>query len=180
MKMIKHIFRTAMLAGAISCLGHAFSVSGATATVLVGSGGLKFVPAVTNITVNDRVIWNWAGSPHSTTSGTAGTPDGLWDSSVQNAPHSFTNIFNTVGTFPYYCILHASLGMTGTIIVAAASPPTANVLVGRGGLVFSPAVTNIPVHGRVIWTWTSTFHSTTSGTSAGGTGTPDGLWDSSV
>lgn len=182
MKMTKKLFRLACWSVAIGGgFAPALSVVAATTTVLVGSGGLRFVPATASIATGDSVIWSWAASGHSTTSGTVSggtaTPDNLWNSQVQNVPHSFTNTFDTAGTFPYYCIPHAAAGMTGTIIV---EPPTTVVQVGNGGLVFSPATASLPVHGRVIWNWSGTFHSTTSGTVNGFNATPDGLWDSGV
>ncbi len=125
-----------VMAATLLCFGHALPGLGATATVLVGSGAsLVFVPATTNIAVNDRVIWSWAGNFHSTTSGTTSggtaTPDGLWDSGVFNAPHSFTNTFSSAGTFPFYCSVHFGSGMKVTIVVTAPnSPPTpANVTI---------------------------------------------------
>lgn len=48
------------------------------------------------------------------------TPDGhsAW-SEWQTAANgeTFEVTFNTAGTYPYYCVPHRSLGMTGTIIV---------------------------------------------------------------
>ncbi len=57
---------------------------------------------------------------------------------------------------------------------------TATVLVANGGLVFTPAITNIAANDSVIWSWSESNHSSTSGTTGGGTKTPDGLWDSGV
>jgi plastocyanin len=106
----------------------------ATAVVLVGSGGDHFVPAVTNISAGDRVIWSWVGNNHNTVSTT-----GLWSSSVTNAGASFTNTFNSAGTFPYECTIHVSFGMTGTINVSAAanSPPSVAITNLSSGAVFA-------------------------------------------
>jgi plastocyanin len=129
--------------------GCTFSDFAATTTVLVGSSGLVFTPATANIAVNDRVIWTWGGpatTPHSTTSGTVtttstttnATPDGLWDSGVAAGAHSFTNIFNSAGSFPYYCQVHFNKGMTGTIIVSGSSlPPSIAITNPVNGTVFS-------------------------------------------
>jgi plastocyanin len=132
---------------AVLCLGCVFSGVAATATVLVGSGGNVFTPATTNIAVNDQVIWTWSGAaPHSTTSGTVvitptstnDIPDGLWDSGVAMAAHSFTNTFSSAGSFPYYCQIHFNKGMTGTIIVTAPNlPPTVTITNPAAGAVFS-------------------------------------------
>jgi plastocyanin len=132
-------------------LGHggAFSGLAATATVQVGTNGKVFTPATTHIAVNDRVIWTWGGpatTPHSTTSGTVvitrtstnDIPDGLWDSGVVAGTHSFTNTFGSAGSFPYYCQVHFNVGMTGAVIVAAASlPPTVAITNPAPGTVFS-------------------------------------------
>jgi plastocyanin len=106
----------------------------ATAVVLVGSGGDHFVPAVTNIVAGDRVIWSWVGNNHDTVSTT-----GLWTSSVTNAGASFTNTFNTAGSFPYECTIHFQFGMTGTIIVSGVAnvPPTVSITNLSSGAVFA-------------------------------------------
>jgi plastocyanin len=96
----------------------------ATVTVQVGAGGTVFSPATATVIVGDTIHWVWAGSPHSTTSGTCSgftcTPDGTWDSGVQNTGFTFDHTFATKGLFHYYCLVHGSM-MTGTIIVV---PPT--------------------------------------------------------
>jgi plastocyanin len=119
------------------CIGLAPSGQAASATVSVGSTPFAFTPATTNINVGDQVIWVWGGTFHSTTSGTVtgsgvgavATPDGLWNSTlITSLPHSFTNTFNSPGTFPYYCSQHFSSGMKGAIIVAAPnSPPVVTI-----------------------------------------------------
>jgi plastocyanin len=128
MKMMKKLARNL---GYALVLGLTLPAPGATTTVLVGSGGLVFVPATATIAQHDSVIWSWSGGPHSTTSGTTSgstaSPNGLWDSSLNSPPHSFTNTFNSAGTFPYYCSVpfHFENGMKGTIVVTAANnPPT--------------------------------------------------------
>ncbi len=120
--------------------------------MLVGSGGLVFVPATTDIPVNGSVIWSWAGTFHSTTSGTPpGTPNGLWDSTVNNAPHSFTRTFTTAGTFPYYCSIHFSEGMVGSIIVTnPAVPPVVTITNPASGAILSaPASLNLAASASV-------------------------------
>lgn len=124
---------SAILLGILSSLGLAPAGLAATATVSVGSTLFAFTPATTNINTGDQVVWVWAGTFHSTTSGTVSgtvaTPDGLWDSGlITSLPHSFTNTFNNAGTFPYYCSFHFNSGMKGTIIVAAPnSPPVVTI-----------------------------------------------------
>jgi plastocyanin len=139
MKAIKNVFGIINLVIGIMLFGQPTSTLGQSATVLVGSGGLRFVPATTNIPVNGSVIWSWAGNFHSSTSGSPpGTPNGLWDSHVNNAPHSFTNTFTSAGTFPYYCSIHFGSGMVGSIIVnSAAAPPSVTITNPASGTVLS-------------------------------------------
>jgi hypothetical protein len=82
---------------------------------------LQFLPDPVNISVGDTVRWTWGDNGHSSTSGTPGFPNGLWDSGIQNQPYTFSHTFNSAGSFPYYCIPHGQCcGMTGTINVASA------------------------------------------------------------
>jgi plastocyanin len=98
-----------------------------TVTVQVGPGGaIAFSPAAVTINVGDTVHWVWGSDMHSTTSGTCSgatcTPDGKWDSGVHNAPHTFDFTFTGPGTFAYFCTIHGTLGMTGTITVVNPAP----------------------------------------------------------
>jgi plastocyanin len=76
--------------------------------------------STTTIHVGDSVKWTWIGSPHSTTSGSCSgggcSPDGHWDSNINNSGHTFTFAFSQAGTFPYYCRVHLS-AMTGSVVV---------------------------------------------------------------
>jgi plastocyanin len=110
--------------GAMIC---APGLSGFAASVTIDVGNTNFIGvAVTNINVNDSIIWVWEGSLHSTTStNSSGT---LWDSGINNAPHSFTNTFTSPGSFPFFCTVHVSFGMTGVVNVAgSALPPTVSI-----------------------------------------------------
>ena len=132
--MTRYLFKAVLVSAAVAVFGGSLTGSAAIANVLVGSGGLVFTPATTNIAVNDRVIWTWAGNNHSTTSDT----NGLWDSLVNNSPHSFTNTFTSAGTFPYHCTIHVNFGMKGTIIVASPNvPPTVTITNPVSGTVFA-------------------------------------------
>ena len=142
MKAITNLLRLALFSVSTILFIHATAGFGATAIVLVGSGGLVFVPAITNIAVNDTVTWTWSGSFHSTTSGTVSgttaTANGLWDSGVNNAPHAFSQSFANAGTFPYYCSFHFGSGMKGSIIVTApAVPPTVTITNPASGTTLS-------------------------------------------
>ena len=90
----------------------------ATIDVQVAASGLQFTPQDVTINVGDTVRWTWVGSGHSTTSGTPGNPDGLWDSGVQNAGFTFSFTFTTAGVFNYYCSPHGlCCGMIGSVSV---------------------------------------------------------------
>ena len=53
---------------------------------------------------------------------------------------------------------------------------TVTVMVGNGGFIFTPSTVTIHPGDTVQWTWSSTGHSSTSGTP----GHPSGLWDSGI
>jgi len=64
--------------------------------------------------------------------------------------HQFT--FTDVGTWGYRCIVHGSLGMTGTVIVDPASTDSSlSVTVGSPPNMFSPASVTIKPGGKVTW-----------------------------
>src|SRR5215472_16801111 len=118
------------VATAVLIIGYPKPVSATTFSVTVGpSGNLVFMPSSVTIHPGDMVKWTWGSDFHSTTSGSPGMPNGIWDSGVINTGSTFTHTFNSVGTFPYYCITHGGCcGMVGTVQVVAPSPtptPTA-------------------------------------------------------
>src|SRR6266403_3068658 len=96
-----------------------------TVTVTVGNGGFFFSPSSVTIHPGDTVQWTWSSSGHSSTSGSPGMPNGLWDSGILNQGAVFTQTFNTVGSFPYYCTPHgACCNMVGTVTVVSNPTPT--------------------------------------------------------
>ena len=98
--------------------------SAATVTVTVGNGGPVFTPSSVTIQPGDTVRWTWSANVHSSTSGTPGVPNGLWDSGILSQGATFTHTFNTVGSFPYYCTPHGQCcGMTGMVTVTNPTGP---------------------------------------------------------
>ena len=118
----------------------------------VGSGGisiLRFISSTLDVHVGDTVEWtnfDTNGEPHSvsfgpepqdpsavapsggaTYNGTGWVSSGLYVGPPIPAPHSYSLKFTKAGTFPYICVLHDVVGMTGSITVAAAPQPTSNV-----------------------------------------------------
>jgi plastocyanin len=94
---------------------------------MVGDGGaLVFTPADLTINVGDTVRWVWRSSGHSVVSGTAGNADNQFcspsETGCANPPLStngfvYEHTFTQAATFPYYCSVHFSLGMTGIVTV---------------------------------------------------------------
>jgi plastocyanin len=89
--------------------------------------------STTTINVGDTVKWHWSASDHSVTSGTCTqgggaygesncTPNSLFDSGIQNSGFTFDGPFPIAGSFPYYCQVHGSMGMTGLIVVRNSVP----------------------------------------------------------
>jgi hypothetical protein len=54
---------------------------------------------------------------HTSTSGSGCAPDGHWNSGNIPAGDSFKVVLSLTGIYPYYCIPHCDMGMTGTITV---------------------------------------------------------------
>src|SRR4029077_11318402 len=103
----------------------------ATVTVMVGKdGGLSFTPSSVTIHTGDSVLWMWSssgpyGTGHSSTSGSPGVSNGLWDSRILKQGATFMHTFNTAASCPYYCSVHeACCGMVGTVVVMSNPTPT--------------------------------------------------------
>jgi plastocyanin len=115
---------TLVVIAATSLISYPKAARAMTVDVTVGpSGDLVFSPSSVTIHPGDQVQWTWGSSGHSTTSGSPGMPNGIWDSGIQNNGATFTHTFNSAGTFPYYCTPHGvCCGMVGTVMVVNASP----------------------------------------------------------
>ncbi len=116
-----------VVATAFSLIGFPKAARATTFDVTVGPGfDLVFSPSSVTINVGDQVRWTWASDGHSTTSGSPGMPNGIWDSGIHNHGATFTHTFSSAGTFPYYCTPHGGCcGMVGTVMVVNASPTPA-------------------------------------------------------
>lgn len=78
----------------------------------------SFTPNSLTVPVGTTVTWtNKDAVTHTVTSTT-----GLFDSGNLASGSKYSYTFPTAGTYPYYCIIHA--GMTGTIVVTAATTAT--------------------------------------------------------
>ena len=103
---------------------------GATTNVFMNN--FSFSPLVVNIRVGDTVTWmNQVGSH--TATGTGADP--ICGNGTIPVSQSVT--FNTVGSFPYICIPHVGLNMTGLVVVAAANlPPIVSITSPTNGSKF--------------------------------------------
>ena len=91
-------------------------------TVTIGPGA-SFTPSSVTIAPGERVTWTWAAAGHSATSDSATGPE-VWDSGVQDFGASFSHVFATPGSFPYYCKVHSVPGGTGMNGVVQVVLPT--------------------------------------------------------
>jgi glucose/arabinose dehydrogenase/plastocyanin len=81
------------------------SASGETHVIQISD--FQFTPATTNILRGDTVIWsNSVSTPHTTTSGTSPTPNGLWNSGTIGLHGTFSHTFTNAGNFAYFCSIH--------------------------------------------------------------------------
>ena len=128
--MIKSIMLTSALLTSLVIVGCSKNDStpmsppkGSTTKKVVQIKNNFFSPKDITIAKGDTVVWFDAGiSGHTTTSGTSCTPSGLWNSGALASGHSYQVIFDDThvsqtGNIPYYCTLHCSMGMVGSVTV---------------------------------------------------------------
>ena len=131
-----------VVAAAASLISYPKPASATTFDVTVGPNfELVFSPSSVTIHPGDQVRWTFSSSGHSTTSGSPGQPNGIWDSGIRNQGATFTRTFNSAGTFPYYCVPHGGCcAMVGTVMVVNASPtPTPPPVTGPPIVTTNPA-----------------------------------------
>jgi len=125
-KIIIKVALCALATGLWTFLGSQVISEAATVTVQVAADTPVFIPDAVTIHPGDTVNWIWAigGFGHSVTSGSNGTPDGLFDSGVHEGPgFTFSFTFRNQGTFYYYCQIHWSEGHIGVVHVVDSAPP---------------------------------------------------------
>lgn len=105
-----------IIARAIDDLGGSNSTE--VANVLVNSNrtvavsGFTFSPSVLNVTVGDTVTFTGLGNFHTVTG--SGTNEAFCGNAISTV---CVTTFNRVGSFPFHCNPHRSLGMTGLVNV---------------------------------------------------------------
>lgn len=84
---------------------------------LRNDGGNRFQPANVTIPVGTTVTWRWVGGFHDVTP--TGNPAFTPSGNPVAPPHTFSQTFNTPGTYLYFCSVHGTptAGMRGTIVV---------------------------------------------------------------
>ncbi len=104
--------------------------------VTVETIGTTFVPANVTVDVGTRVTWiNPDGVPHTVTSG-VGTNDvdagRLFDLPLSPGT-SAQYRFSTPGTYAYFCRIHETMNMRGTVTVAVSGTRGTSDAAGTGG-----------------------------------------------
>ena len=81
-----------------------------------------FTPATVNAVVGDTISWKWQDGMHTTTS--VNIPAGAmpWNALIDVSHTQFRIRLTVPGTYSYQCTFHIPQGMTGRILVSAASP----------------------------------------------------------
>src|SRR5687768_12638966 len=121
----------------VSVLG-TLSPQGRAATVEVMIQNFAFSPASVRVQPGDTVTWkNLDDTGHTSTSGNSGTANGIWNSSVLGRDQTFSQAFDTAGTFPYFCMPHPF--MEGEVIVEAASAGPTIAIVSPANNAIIPA-----------------------------------------
>src|SRR6188474_1683797 len=120
----RQIFVWLMAAGILAGAGCSASYGATFAVDVAANGQLQFSPSSLAIQVGDTVTWTWKASGHSVTSGTPGSPNGLFDSGIKSSGATFSHTFTAAGSFGYFCTPHGlCCGMTGTVDVSDPAVP---------------------------------------------------------
>ena len=85
-------------------------------TVSPTSNQNRFLPTGASVHIGDHVTWVWASGTHTVTSGSSGTPNGIFDSGLLEGGAGFTWKVDRTGNIPYYCTPHWSVPMTGSVL----------------------------------------------------------------
>ena len=111
-----------------------------------------FMPASVTVHPGDTVTWsNGDTAAHTVTSGTAKDgPDGNWDSSMIVAGKTFSHKFDTLGNYPYFCMVHP--WMTGNVLNTVGGGieiPMGKIIVGGKDMPKETVVTGMSSDGSV-------------------------------
>jgi len=83
-----------------------------------------FTPSTVNAVVGDTITWTWLNGMHTTSTNSAHIPAGArpWNRPIDSNNTQFRMRVTVAGTYRYRCNFHFRQGMTGMIVVSAASP----------------------------------------------------------
>jgi plastocyanin len=111
--------RLGVLAMVAAFAASAASAQAANQTVTMNTTN-TFMPSTVTVTTGDSVTWNNNGGIHN-----VHFDDNSYvqPASPQSAPWTVSRTFNAPGTFTYYCEVHVSLGMRGTVNVIPVGYP---------------------------------------------------------
>src|SRR4029453_6017784 len=99
------------------------SVSVASAArIRVTVQNFTFQPATINAHVGDVIIWRFVNGMHTTPSTSVPAGAEAWNAPIDSTHTQFRYRIRVAGTYQYQCNFHFLQGMTGTIMVSAASP----------------------------------------------------------
>jgi plastocyanin len=117
-RLLPAVAFTAVAFTAVGCGGGGKKADPCPATTTVDTkNGIDFSPKCATIPVGATVTWRIADAiPHTVTFTTGGEFDKYFEK-----PQTVTRMFDTAGTFDYYCKVHGKI-MSGKIIVTAPSP----------------------------------------------------------
>jgi plastocyanin len=126
LKFIRHLALAAILA-------HLCLILPAQTTHNVAVTNDLFTPSQLTITAGDKVIWQNSAGSHNV-NGTKTTfpsnPESFGNNVGSTWTYEFT--FNTAGTYDYQCDPHASMGMTGRVVVNPKVPTSSQELADAG------------------------------------------------
>ncbi|KAA9325476.1 T9SS type A sorting domain-containing protein [Adhaeribacter soli] len=105
--------KTATLFGLLACFFLGQHVQAANATVTISD--FAYSPNQVTINAGESVTWQWSSGTHPTMSNS--TPSAWATFTLGSGNPTFTQVFNTPGTYAYHCTAHPA--MTGTIRVLA-------------------------------------------------------------
>jgi len=115
--MKKIIFLALLTVTTNFCFGQALHI--------VNISGFNFIPDPITINQGDTIEWiNLDNTIHTSTSGTPGSPDGVWDSGNLSMGMSFKHAFTSPGVFTYFCIPHSGFMNGYTVNVVQCNPST--------------------------------------------------------
>ena len=111
-----------------------------------------YIPASVSVNPGDTVTWsNDDTAAHTVTSGSAADgPDGIFDSSLFMAGTTYEHTFDTLGEYPYFCMVHP--WMVGTVLVTpggGVEVPLGTITIDEDSMADNVVVTGMSMDGSV-------------------------------